>query len=72
MGKECGAWVSRRLWGGGNTSPLKTTAWEATTSTEQKINLVGARTHACADVIQLCHKKQQRVSCSGLVSGLSH
>ena len=32
MGKECGAWVSRRLWGGGNTSPLKTTAWEARTS----------------------------------------
>ena len=32
MGKECGAWVSRRLWGGGNTSPLKTTAWEATHS----------------------------------------
>ena len=30
MGKECGAWVSRRLWGEGNTSPLKTTAWEAT------------------------------------------
>ena len=30
MGKECGAWVSRRLWGGSNTSPLKTTAWEAT------------------------------------------
>ena len=30
MGKECGAWVSRRLWGGGNTSPLKTTAREAT------------------------------------------
>ena len=30
MGKECGAWVSRRLWGGGNTSPLKTTAWKAT------------------------------------------
>ena len=29
MGKECAAWVSRRLWGGGNTSPLKTTAWEA-------------------------------------------
>ena len=29
MGKECGAWVSRRLWGGGNPSPLKTTAWEA-------------------------------------------
>ena len=32
MGKECGAWVSRRLWGGGNTSPLKTTAWEASHS----------------------------------------
>ena len=30
MGKECGAWVSRRLWGGSNTSPLETTAWEAT------------------------------------------
>ena len=29
MGKGCGAWVSRRLWGGGNTSPLKTTALEA-------------------------------------------
>ena len=29
MGKECGAWVSKRLWGGGNTSPLKTTAGEA-------------------------------------------
>ena len=29
MGKECGAWVSRRLWGEGNTSPLKTTVWEA-------------------------------------------
>ena len=22
--------MSRRLWGGGNTRPLKTTAWEAT------------------------------------------
>ena len=30
MGKECGAWLSRRLWGGSNTSPIKTTAWEAT------------------------------------------
>ena len=30
MGKECGIWVSRRLWGGGNMSALKTTAWEAT------------------------------------------
>ena len=29
MGKECVAWVRRRLWGGGNTSPLKSTAWEA-------------------------------------------
>ena len=29
MGKECGARLSRRLWGGSNTSPLKTTAWEA-------------------------------------------
>ena len=28
--KECGARLSRRLWGGSNTSPLKTTAWEAT------------------------------------------
>ena len=28
MGKECGTWVSRHLWGRGNTSPLKTTAWE--------------------------------------------
>ena len=31
MGKECSTWLSNwRLWGGGNTSPLKTTAWEAT------------------------------------------
>ena len=30
MGKECGARLSRRLWGGSNTSPLRTTAWEAT------------------------------------------
>ena len=37
MGKECGAWVSRRLWGGGNTSPLKTTAWEAKRSADDKI-----------------------------------
>ena len=35
MGKECAAWVSRRLWGGGNTSPLKTTAWEATAGTHK-------------------------------------
>ena len=34
MGKECGAWVSRRLWGGGNTSPLRTTAWEARVTSE--------------------------------------
>ena len=32
MGKECGAQLSRRLWGGSNTSPLKTTAWEAISS----------------------------------------
>ena len=36
MGKECGAWVSRRLWGGGNTSPLKTTAWEARGTSKHK------------------------------------
>ena len=36
MGKECAAWVSRRLWGGGNTSPLKTPAWEATSYTEEE------------------------------------
>ena len=29
MGKGCGARFSRRLWGGSNTNPLKTTAWEA-------------------------------------------
>ena len=29
MGKQCGAWLSRRFWEGSNTSPLKTTAWEA-------------------------------------------
>ena len=34
MGKEFGAWVSRHLWGGGNTSPLQTTAWEATSVTK--------------------------------------
>ena len=38
MGKECGAWVSRRLWGGGNTIPLKTTAWEATSGPECQNN----------------------------------
>ena len=36
MGKECDAWVSRRLWGGGNTSTLKTTAWEATRNTDKR------------------------------------
>ena len=46
MGKECGAWVSRRLWGGGNTSPLKTTAWEATrTRTNDKLNLLRPSSH---------------------------
>ena len=29
MGKECGTWVSRCLWGGANMSPLKTTVWGA-------------------------------------------
>ena len=36
MGKECGAWVSRRLWGGGNTILLKTTAWEANCEPQRK------------------------------------
>ena len=39
MGKECGAWVSRRLWGGGNTSPLKTTAWEASKTETSKFKV---------------------------------
>ena len=39
MGKECGAWVSRRLWGGGNTIPLKTTAWEANGTAEENVYL---------------------------------
>ena len=47
MGKECGAWVSRRLWGGGNSSPLKTTAWEAmsrvTIISENEINRVSVK-----------------------------
>ena len=42
MGKECGAWVSRRLWGGGNTSPLKTTAWEASIGYEMIDSRQGA------------------------------
>ena len=39
MGKECVAWVNRRLWEGGNTSLLKKTAWEARreTANVQKI-----------------------------------
>ena len=36
MGKECGARLSRRLWGGSNTSPLKTTAWEASFRKKRK------------------------------------
>ena len=44
MGKECGAWVSKRLWGGGNTSPLKTTAWED--------RLTAAYIHSCMDYRQ--------------------
>ena len=43
MGKECGAWVSRRLWGGGNSSPLKTTAWEATYDMENGALKSGSR-----------------------------
>ena len=39
MGKECGAWVSRRLWGGSNTNPLKTTAWEATNVSDWRKNV---------------------------------
>ena len=42
MGKECGAWVGRRLWGGGNTTPLKTTAWEASKKVESYRNEDGA------------------------------
>ena len=38
MGKECGAWVSRHLRGGGNTSPLKMTTWEAKTGAVFKIH----------------------------------
>ena len=44
MGKECGAWVSRRLWGGGNTSPLKTTAWEARSAPMEKYLAFGHAT----------------------------
>ena len=40
MGKECGAWVSRRLWGGSNTSPLETTAWEANKGSEEEMKYV--------------------------------
>ena len=36
MGKECGARFSRRLWGGSNANPLKTTAWEAMQSVAQQ------------------------------------
>ena len=40
MGKECGARVRRRLWGGSNTSPLNTTAWEARETQDLNLNLV--------------------------------
>ena len=55
MGKKCGAWVSRRLWGGSNTSPLKTTAWEATTFKANR-NYIFARfltknNHSCTKMI---------------------
>ena len=49
MGKECGAWVSRRLWGGGNTSPLKTTAWEATNRIAQWKYIAGTTTKMSED-----------------------
>ena len=45
MGKECGAWVSRRLWGGGNTSPLKTTAWEARVSSPGDKDIFAGNAH---------------------------
>ena len=40
MGKECGARFSRRLWGGSNKSPLKTTAWEANLEQENAKTLL--------------------------------
>ena len=33
--------MSRRLWGGGNTSPLKTTAWEAKQMLAAKRDIFG-------------------------------
>ena len=38
MGKECWTWVSRSLWEGGNTTPLRTSAWEAKTRSANKEN----------------------------------
>ena len=43
MGRECGIWLSRCLWGGGNTSPLKMTAWEAKCRENVTWPLVGKR-----------------------------
>ena len=50
MRKECGAWLSRRLWGGSNTSPLKTTAWEATPLHAED------QTHPTEEFIENCHE----------------
>ena len=36
MGKECWTWVSRSLWKGGNTTPLRLFAWEARTRSANK------------------------------------
>ena len=38
--------MSRRLWGGGNTSPLKTIAWEARVGGKLVglVNIIGFRT----------------------------
>ena len=43
MGKECGAWLSSRLWGGGNTSPLKTTVWEAMARPAKSLKIITSR-----------------------------
>ena len=58
MGKECGAWVSRRLWGGGNTSPLKTTAWEAMQVHVAKQNRIlgdGFSELICKNIYRILH-----------------
>ena len=55
MGKECGAWVSRRLWGGSNTSPLETTAWEASRNKDIRLELCDLAFQAYATrIIVIC------------------